>query len=228
MSMFHKNPAAARDKAVAELMKIEAVVVEHKTKRAALLLDEGDVTVIASHDIAVAANERAAQILRERIAALTDEVRRQERERQEAERQSAITSIVAPRLSKIEALATAAEQSLAKFFDSYSKLQTAVKDINGADWRASVSRPTHAYYFSISEVERRLATALDRASHALTHAVSDFSCCHLSSAHCLSWALTASSLITCLATASFMSATDRSRSTSRTRCSRATAAACVC
>ena len=164
MSMFHKNPAAARDKAVAELMKIEAVVVEHKTKRAALLLDEGDVTVIASHDIAVAANERAAQILRERIAALTDEVRRQERERQEADRQSAITSIVAPRLSKIEALATAAEQSLAKFFDSYSKLQTAVKDINGADWPASVSRPTHAYYFSISEVERRLATALDRAS----------------------------------------------------------------
>jgi len=163
MSMFRKDPAAAIAKARADLAKHEQVIAEHKIKRGQLLLDADDVAAIAQVDTALAVNERALIIQKERIAALTDEMHRQDVARR-AERQSAISATITPKLAKIEGLATAAEQSLAKFFDSYSKLQTAVREINGVDWPASVPRPPHAYYFSIDEVSRRLSTALDRAA----------------------------------------------------------------
>lgn len=169
MSMFRQNVSAAIAKARADLGKLEEVIAGHKIKRRQLLVDADDVAAIAQVDTALVANERALLIQQERIEALTAEAHRQSRERQEEARQSAITSSVAPRLGKIEKLAADAERSYLAFTANYSALQSAVKDFN-SEFPPSIPRPSHAFYLSISDVERRLATALDRASR---HGVRD-------------------------------------------------------
>jgi hypothetical protein len=139
---FARSPAAALDRARADLASVDAEITALQTDRAAKLIAADDFAVIEQLDRKLENRQRAAVIHRERITAL--EAAQREHYRQEVER-ARISAIAASRkkIAARVALAADLEAAARKLAAEWFALVDSDQDLL-ADWPDELRRPPEA------------------------------------------------------------------------------------
>jgi DNA anti-recombination protein RmuC len=119
--IFKSDPQAALDKARKKLSSVDENLASRRAKRAEVLLSAEDAGAVVAIDQAIEAEQRNAEIYKDRIKALQEECRKAEYQSREDLRKKAITKI-SVRLRKREELASKLQTMLTTVGPLYSEL----------------------------------------------------------------------------------------------------------
>jgi chromosome segregation ATPase len=122
------DPTVALDKARKKLSSVDENLAGLRAKRAEVLLSAEDAGAVVAIDQAIEAEQRNAEIYRDRIKALQEECRRLEYQAREDRRKKAIAKISA-RLKKREDLASKLQAALTTVGPLYSELMALDGDL---------------------------------------------------------------------------------------------------
>jgi hypothetical protein len=93
MSMFKSDPTAALDKARRKLSSVDENLASLRAKRAEVLLSAEDAGAVVAIDQAIEAEQRNAEIYKDKIRALQEECRKVEYQGREDRRKKAIAKM---------------------------------------------------------------------------------------------------------------------------------------
>lgn len=124
MRLFSQSTVASLSAARRALGAAEATIAQLETKRAAKLLDGDDIADVQQIDAALSAQRVATFIYRDKIAALIERQRQEERARLEAEKAAHIAD-VAKRVEARNAKARAVDQATAALCAAFAELTAA-------------------------------------------------------------------------------------------------------
>ena len=100
---FSRDPAAALERATAQLTTTEGEIAALQAERAAAVRDYEDVEAVAAVDAKIDHKRRTAGILRDRITALQEAQREHDRRKLDDARQSAVKTIVTRLDARVQA-----------------------------------------------------------------------------------------------------------------------------
>jgi DNA anti-recombination protein RmuC len=161
--IFKSDPAAALDKARKKLSSVDENLASLRAKRAEVLLSAEDAGAVVAIDQAIEAEQRNAEIYKDRIKALQEECRKVEYQGREDRRTKAIAKISA-RLKKREEAASKLQAMLADVGRLYSELTAQDGDLE-LEW--PFGRPGHGFsHIDRRSVDKEIAWLL----HGLVHA----------------------------------------------------------
>jgi chromosome segregation ATPase len=135
--IFKSDPTAALDKARKKLSSVDENLASLRAKRTEVLLTAEDAGAVVAIDQAIEAEQRNAEIYKDRIKALQEECRKVEYQSREDRRKKAITKISA-RLRKREELASKLQAALTTLGPPYSELMALESGLLAAPDKASV------------------------------------------------------------------------------------------
>jgi hypothetical protein len=119
--IFKSDPTAALDKARKKLSSVDENLASLRAKRAEVLLSAEDAGAVAAIDQAIEAEQRNAEIYKDRIKALQEEIRRHAFEDREDRRRAAIKKLSA-HVAKRADIAAKLEAAITEVGDLYDQL----------------------------------------------------------------------------------------------------------
>jgi hypothetical protein len=119
--IFKADPTAALDKARKKLSSVDENLASLRAKRAEVLLTSDDAGAVVAIDQAIEAEQRNAEIYKDRIKALQEELRRHAFEGREDQRKAAIKKLSA-HLAKRADVAAKLEAAITEVGDLFDRL----------------------------------------------------------------------------------------------------------
>jgi hypothetical protein len=155
----------AQDKVAGErdaIAGIEQLIAELKQQRVRHLTDNDPAKALQATQ-AVAANEQALALRRERLKAFQGHARKEAQAKAERERDAAIEAMLVPRFAKIEQLAVELEGAVKVLSANYSALVHAQRELDDT-WPANVPRPRFwVGPFGLTDLRGRIEMAMQYA-----------------------------------------------------------------
>lgn len=156
--LFRSNPTAGLKKAEQALAISETKIEELQAARHLALLEADTVESVAGFDSQIAKERAAADVHRDRIAALKAAVRAAQAEQMEAQRRAALTE-VQKRLDQQVELAKEVEAVVKQLGEKWAALLQWRTSILGG-WPDSLPRPPADAFVDVRAIQRELATTL--------------------------------------------------------------------
>jgi DNA repair exonuclease SbcCD ATPase subunit len=161
---FQSNPAAARDRARAELATAKAQLAELQDQRAAALAGDAVIPEIRKIDRAAEEQRATISLLEDRIRRLNVAARQAAHAQLERERDDALARMQ-PALRNIEKLAAGVEEALAALAANFVELEAANRALSDEFPRAVPKPQFWTGMFSVTDVRSRIQQAMRHAQH---------------------------------------------------------------